>query len=263
MGDQSYNYINITINGESYAFNSTNRHLFPAKNANVQIYTNTHQLSCSLELDDIGKEKIKLFESTNKNTQVNFYFYEDKTSITLPSEMTANLVGFFKNYKPESKPDYCCINFAYELAYGRDVVKEDNSLDYFQLHDAQPFCEEQLIPGDIVFLYKDPPTYLPFHFAIYISHQSYLSLFGTIGPMIISTLDDMKYGFQVDTCVKVSKKHMTNTTEINPPAINKKTEKQSQKNIIKHGLFATTSIVASALTSKYLAPWMTRKRFNA
>ena len=123
------------------------------------------------------------------------YFEKENIKIRLPETMTKNLVTFFKEYRPKERNPYYCLHFLYEILYGRYTVHYDNELYDLIQKSPESFNEEKLTPGSTVYLYKKrflSGEKTNEHFAICIGgtgQKSYLSLSGSKGPMLMSTLD--------------------------------------------------------------------------
>lgn len=225
-------YIKLTVHERAFtATNLENNLVFPIRGVTVELRSDSpSEILFSIYLCQLNHESATHFKELDKKTKVQIFFEQDNVTTTLPDEMSSNFVNFLKHYKPKNNPIYCCINFAYEMLYGRGVIKNDNSPDDFNESLRDLFSEEKLNCGDIVYLYDASKSYV--HYAIYIGQNEYLSLFGRSGPLIITSLDAMKKGFGANICVNVSKKHLLNAHEP-----------------IKYGLFATTIAAAGLLYS--------------
>jgi hypothetical protein len=202
-----YHFVKISVNEiELNIINYSNGIMFPIMDANVTIHSHNHaeKESPSIKLHEINHTTKEFFASTNKEYSVEIFFCKSKVTTKLSPEMTLNLINFLKLYKPTSNSNYCCVNFAYEIVYGRGKVVDDNNPKNFDELSCNAFSEEKLIPGDTVRLYKANKE--PRHDAIFIGQNRYLSLFGNIGPLTVSTLDACKKGFEADTCVQTIKK---------------------------------------------------------
>lgn len=218
---QPYKYIKITINGDEPVLNISNGLIHTRKIAHLEIYSDVNQIDQSfpsLKLKSLNQETTKLFETIDVNIPVEFYFAENKVTTSLPKEMSANLVRFLKRFRPEyNKKDYCCIDFAYEMAYGRDKYEKYHTgrlKDYFDQADPNIFNENNLISGDIVYMYKSKDLF-PYHWAIFIGQRCYLSLNGVApGPLGIATLEEMKKSNLSDICIKVSKINNNNSNNL-------------------------------------------------
>ena len=208
INTQDYQYINIAIFGNTTCYNVWNNVYYDIKSALLGHYSFCSKISSFVQLYEFNKETTKLFTSTNENTPVHFYFFESQVITTLPENMNANLVTFFKNYKPEYNNNYCCINFAYEIAYGRGVIKNDNEItvDINRIKDT--IYEENLSPGKIVVMFKqNNMDFSNVHYAIYLGQQYYLYLSGTQdGKLLVSSLEAMKKGYQAETCIVFEEK---------------------------------------------------------
>ncbi len=199
-----YRFVKLTVNGsEIKATNRVSHVEVPIMDVSVTIHSRDVKGSSSIKLHEINHTTATFFESTNEEYSVEIFFCKSKVTTTLPAEMSSNLINFFKLFKPTSKSKYSCINFAYEMAYGRGKIVNDSNPGNFDESSSSAFSEDKLIPGDIVRLNKADKFR---HYAIFIGQNYYLSLFGKVGPLVISTLDVCKKSFDADRCVQVFKK---------------------------------------------------------
>jgi hypothetical protein len=207
-GDKPCTNIRIIIHEtQSYSRNLENGAIYPLQNITINLFSKDNSRSKSIEIFDINHAPSSLFESLDENEDIHFYFDKNKTSTTLPHEISAHLIKFLKQGKPDKNPDYCCINFAYELLYGRGVIKDDNSPNYFRGHTFQ---EEKIKPGTVIYLYKILENVqinreINRHFAIAIGENYYISIHGSTGPIAICSLDAMKVYCQSNQCLEVKK----------------------------------------------------------
>ena len=142
-------------------------------------------------------------ELVNDKKRIEIFFHKSNKTYFMPRIINANLVKFLRLYKPEEKPRYSCLHFIYEMIYGRGVIEDDYDSKYVFEDKTETFNESKLVIGDIVHLYTDSET--PPHFALYIADGFYLSLFGTIGPLVIATLDMMKKFYGLDSVIRGQK----------------------------------------------------------
>jgi hypothetical protein len=208
-----YRFVKITVNAnELTATNVSRNTVFPVKDVTVTINSRDTSRSHNTEslpihLDEINHTTAKFFAAVNKEYSIEFFFCNNKVTTKLPAEMTLNLIKFLKLYKPKTNSDYSCINFAYEMVYGRDKVGSDNKTEHFNELPSSEFSEKKLVPGDIVHLFNANKKL--HHYAVSIGQNHYLSLFGAkSGPLIVSTLDAIKKGFETDICVQAIKKRL-------------------------------------------------------
>ncbi len=202
-----YRFVKITVNGnELNALNVDNNVEFPVMDATVTINSHDEKGYSSIKLYEINHTTAEFFAPTNEQYSVEIFFCNNKVTTKLSAEMSLNLINFLKLYKPKFNSDYCCINFAYEMAYGRGKVVNDNDPENFDELTNSAFSEEKLVPGDIVHLFNARKDL--HHYTISIGQNYYLSLFGASGPLIVSTLDACKKGFETDICVQAIKKKL-------------------------------------------------------
>jgi hypothetical protein len=208
-----YLFVKITVNeNELIATNNSSNTVFPVMDVTVTV--NSHGTSRShnteslpIRLNEINHTTAKFFAAVNEEYSIEFFFCKNKVTTKLPAEMSLNLINFLKLYKPKSNSDYCCINFAYEIAYGRGKIVTDNKTEHFDELQSSVFSEKKLIPGDIVHLFNANKRL--HHYAVSIGQNHYLSLFGTkSGPLIVSTLDAIKKGFETNICVQAIKRSL-------------------------------------------------------
>jgi hypothetical protein len=205
--DAQYTDLKVIVHeSQSYCIHSDRGIEFPIQNVTLYLSTKDSKSSKSVELCDINHAPPTLFESLNESADIHFYFDKNKISTFLPREMNSNLIKFLKLGKP-SNPDYCCINFSYELLYGRGVIKDDNSVKSFH---AYTFQEEKIKTGTIAYFYKTFKTeksskQINQHFAIYIGENYYLSLHGANGCLAISNSSSIKEYCQGGECMEVKR----------------------------------------------------------
>jgi hypothetical protein len=202
---QPYRYVKVTINAEEIdLINIDNNVVFHGMDTDVTIHRSDDVIK-SMKLLDLDHETKNFFDRVNEEYRIEFYFCHNKVTTTLPNEISSNLIKFLKLYRPNPNGNYCCINFAYEMTYGRGNIKYDNDTSYFNELSSSEFSENKLVPGDIVHLYNAKEPITKFHYAIYIGQSYYLSLFGITGHLIITPLEEVKRGFNADTCVQAVK----------------------------------------------------------
>jgi hypothetical protein len=206
---QIYDTIKVIINGHEQVKNIDNGIETQVKNAIIEFH-DTNKNHSLIYLWQLDNEKAKLFSSYNKNTSIQFYFAEDQITTCLPKKINDNLVEFFKLYKPTDNKDYCCLDFAYEMAYGRNSLKEGTinlSIDGPPSpHNTQN--EKHLTAGKIISLFKYPKTGdgKISHHAIYLDNGYYLSLFGTQGPLKVASLESMQKIYESDIAIVFEEK---------------------------------------------------------
>lgn len=202
-----YRFIKIIVNGnELNAINCSNNIAYPVMDTTVIIDSFYGKKTTSIELYKINHDSTKFFDTVTEEYSIEIFFYNSKTTIKLPTEMSLNLINFFKLYKPKSNSNYCCINFAYEMAYGRGKIVKDNDRSNFDELSTSVFSEEKLTPGNIVHLFDAKK--INHHYTIFIGKNYYLSLLGNSGPLAVTTLDAIKKGFSADICVQAVKKKL-------------------------------------------------------
>ena len=230
--------------------NRSNNVVFPIRGVTVELHSGSpNRILFSIYLSGLNHETSTHFKALDKKTKVQIFFEQDNVTTTLPDEMSGYFVNFLKHYRPKGKQNYCCINFAYEMLYGRGVIKNDNAIDDFNVSPSDLFSEEKLNCGDIVYLHNDNDSNKNVHYAIYIGQNEYLSLFGTTGPLMITSLDAMKKGFGADICSNISKKQRSNAHEPIKNVIN-----LYRNELIKSVFFATTIAAAGLFYSSSLRP---------
>lgn len=238
-----YRFVKLTVNGnELDAKNLSTNVVFPIMDSTVTIVSNNRKETSSIKLHEINHSTAKFFDPVTEEYSVVIFFSNSKAATKLPAEMSLNIINFLKLYKPMSNSNYCCINFAYEMAYGRGKIAKDNDTSNFDELSNSTFSEAKLAPGSIVHLFDTSKT--NHHYAISIGQNYYLSLFGTKGPLIVTTLDAVKKGFSADTCVQAIKK-------VEAP----KKFKNSANNLIRYGFYATAAVasayVIEGITTKF------------
>ncbi len=205
MSLQPYTIFKVIVH-ESQSFKTNNKGItVPVQNLSLILATQNGKESTRLETDDFGKIPLdKIIRLDGEcDVDVSFYFEKSKKTIKLPKQMNINLITFLSQGVPSEKPEYCCIQFMYELLYKRGFIKNDANLTSLILHDS--YSEEKSYPGTAVYLYKKLLNeFTNDHFAIYIGENYYISMFGKSGLIAISDLDAMKKCFDASECVEVS-----------------------------------------------------------
>lgn len=183
-------------------------------NVNKAYFTN-HENTLINELNDETKKLFNKYETleiyiknNSKKIQKSFNgttIFLCATNITyykkidLPVEMKYNLLNFVKQFKTD-KENYCCINFMYELIYGRKKIKFDNSYLQSQLSNINI---KNIKTGEVVLL-SDSNT-KNIHLAINLNKQFYISLLGTSGPLTISTFEELTKLYKINEIYKFNK----------------------------------------------------------
>lgn len=174
----------------------------------IEISSGSQYESKSISLHKVNHQTLDIFESITNEYKIEIFYPKNKVTQRLPDELGIHLINFLILYKPKHIASYCCINFAYEMAYGRDIIKYDNFIDnFFNEKPDSLFNEEKLNIGDIVHLYKKifGCFNMNHHYAIYLGQGYYLSLFGRVGSLAVTTLDAMKQLYQADICTQCFK----------------------------------------------------------
>lgn len=256
----SYKYIRITVN-DNPVIMRTDCGEYPVPNTSIEWTNEETEKSRSINLLELNHGTTRLFSSVNEQYKIEISFRKDNVTITLPDHINTNLVNFIKLYKPVWNPNYCCINFAFEMEYGSRSVASLNDPLYFHYYQSSPdtFSEDTLSCGDAVHLYDT--GYAVNHFAIYLDKKYYISLIGTGGPLLISTLDQLKFIYK---STHVSKIHLisgqdpnptANTTELSPiqhyrqDPISKVTTSNICANFFKRAVLPATSDVGATITA--------------
>jgi hypothetical protein len=114
---------------------------------------------------------------------------------SLPKKCNDTLLKYLLNGRPS--PKYCCVDFLMDTV-GR---YSDLTVNHIVGHwIEQEYEETSLNTGDGIVIYNEVKK--PVHFAIYLCNCIYLSLFGSSGPLIATTLNEMKTGFGGVTAYK-------------------------------------------------------------
>lgn len=212
--DSSYKYIRITVN-DNPVIMRTDCGDYPVPNTSLELTNEEPEKSRSINLLELNHETKQLFSSVNEQYKIEISFRKDNVTIALPDHINTNLVNFIKLYKPVWNPNYCCVNFVYEMEYGSRSVASLNDPLYFHYYQSSPdtFSEDTLSCGDAVHLYDT--EYKVNHFAIYLDKKYYISLIGTGGPLLISTLDQLKFIYKT---TQVSEIRLFSDQDPNPNA---------------------------------------------
>ena len=90
------------------------------------------------------------------------------------------------------------------MKFGRSPIPDCNSSQYFYYHQssANDFSEDTLSCGDSVHLAD--AEYKKHHYAVYLANGYYISLLGTGGPLLISTLDQLKHFYHATQIARIS-----------------------------------------------------------
>lgn len=158
------------------------------------------------ELDHNNKKLFENYETLN--IYVNKNNFEEK--VVLPTELKSNLLNFIKNFKTNKKY-YCCINFVYELMYGREQIFRDNFLYGMQL---SYFDIKKIQRNDVIIMYdyyKDNDIN-KMHVAIHLDKEYFISLIGTNGPLTITSLEELTKLYDMH---KIKKFYKVNINIIN------------------------------------------------
>lgn len=207
--DSSYKYIKIVINDNELlsVFDDDNGDLCHVMNARIELHNEEQKESPFtpfIRLHELNHETSKLFASVNEQYKVDIFFSKNNVTTRLPEPMCSNLVNLLKIYKPVLNPNYCCINFVYEMQYGRGSFPSDDSPTYFYYYQspANDFSEDMLSCADVVRLFD--ASYDNDHYAIYLGENYYISKFGNVGPLLISTLDQAKQSYHSTQVARIS-----------------------------------------------------------
>lgn len=161
----------------------------------------------SLYLHELNHKTTHLFDSFSEKDKIEVFFEKIQKTFILPEKMNKNLIHFFKQYKPKDVPLYCCHDFAYEIKYARENIRVEH-------HSSESRFDriEAPVAGDLIVLFQKEPTatgeVVPIHSAIYIGHDLCLSLSGVKGPLIVTTLSEIKK-------VYASPHHAVLTSDVN------------------------------------------------
>ncbi|MDA8792641.1 hypothetical protein N9N67_05310 [Bacteriovoracaceae bacterium] len=147
------------------------------------------------ELKKLGKNDKK-----NSFEKVNFAFLESdiqsENYVNLPEPINSNLIDYFKGLP--KKKSYDCNAFAHHL---NGVEYEKDNFDYEKWNitlisdniNAFINSDREFKIGDTIILANSYEDFT--HAAVYISNGVYISKFADVGPIIFTTLDEMKNGF--------------------------------------------------------------------
>lgn len=124
----------------------------------------------------------------------------------LPLEQQKNLLEIIKQGRPT--PGFCCLHFV-DYMFGRYQQPNYTQLDYKKYvctaFAIQKLCldalDNLLAPGDAICLMRkfradkieESMRKHYDHFALYLGHGLFASLYGSIGGIVISTLQEMRY----------------------------------------------------------------------
>lgn len=137
----------------------------------------------------LGRNKTiqKVYDQLNMLFQI-----ESKKEIRLdpsmPKKCNDALLKLLLNGRPS--PKYCCVDFFMDTVGLYSNLTVNNIVGKWE---AQKFEETSLNTGDGIIIYNEVEK--PVHLAIYLTNGIYLSLFGASGPLIATTLNEMKTGF--------------------------------------------------------------------
>ena len=124
-----------------------------------------------------------------------------KQKITLPYIVKQNLLTLLKKPNLRLFPTFCCVDFI-NFLFGQLEEKNTFSVPCWDIYEISSTSDLTL--GDAIYLSKGNQIT---HFALYISDNVYLSLFGTNGPLIITSLGEIKKGFDGNSVYKISPKN--------------------------------------------------------
>ena len=122
-------------------------------------------------------------------------------TVEMPEPMLARMADYVRT-KELQPAAFNCLSFA-KHANGLPQSQSAEGIPQFEPHywDICPMDDEaSLKSGDTVFIAElpDPTEYSATHFAVYLNDGLYLSKFGNTGPLIASSLPEMKKGFGGD-----------------------------------------------------------------
>lgn len=110
--------------------------------------------------------------------------------IDLPEDMIGRIATFIREDHAREGSFDCTsfIHFVNGIRYefGRFIPEK---------WDMSPFDERAAVPGDSVMTAKDPEHSVVAHFALYLGEGLYLSKFGVIGKLAVTTLENMRKAF--------------------------------------------------------------------
>lgn len=142
-----------------------------------------------------GKEiYLHSLEPLNLFDHARLYFFVTESEghrkrVILPPEMNSRIIAYLKAGGAPSVP-FDCNCFAHFMN-GKEY--EFNRFSYSEWQIEEYSSEKNLVPGSTILIGHDRTNIT--HLAIFLGSGFYLSKFGTCGPLIVTTLDQMKKGF--------------------------------------------------------------------
>jgi len=203
-GKEAYTNLSITVHQSQETFFFTqSKTTCVVQPCTLNLTTTDGKKSKSVTLYNFKNTEPRLFESLNESSDINFYLEKSKTTTKLPQHMTEHFVNFLKHGEPQGKSLYCCINFSYELVFGRRVIPFDNEVNYYQ-HHGNTTLQGEANPGTAIHLYEALNNQqINHHFAISLGSNYYLSMTGIHGPILICDLDEMKKLYKSTMCYEI------------------------------------------------------------
>jgi hypothetical protein len=116
----------------------------------------------------------------------------NRKRVILPPEMDSRLIAYLKAGAAPSSP-FDCNCFAHYMN-GKTYVFGTFNNSEWQVEELS--SERNLVPGNTILIGHNRANIT--HLAIFLRGGFYLSKFGGTGPLIITTLDEMKKGFGGD-----------------------------------------------------------------
>lgn len=192
---------------------------FPVNEVTVRVCDAKGKEINSVKLNELNEKTTHLFGQVNAFMHPVLIVFSDGTRLLLSEEETINLIGFFQKYRPENRKNYGSESFIREMAYQRnsdEKLKDDQANPYhisyhyrtfIRATNPENFDEKKLAVGEMVQLFDEENRDAKgsSHFAMYLGKGFYLSLFGTRGPLIVTTLNAMGKGFYTNACVSLRK----------------------------------------------------------
>lgn len=119
-------------------------------------------------------------------------------SINLSEEMNQRIVSYLRAGGPPSSPFDCNCFAHYMNGVGYIFGKFYNDKWVISTFEGN----RSLKPGDTILIGKNGDDFS--HLAIYLGHDLYLSKFGSIGPLLVTTLPAMILNFEAKRVVKIT-----------------------------------------------------------
>jgi len=183
---------------------NTDEVFFRGFDTKIEVHSAQSQQTKSVKVMDLTHDNVATFGELKVSDQVEIHFMKSGNVVALPKEMGVHLINFLQQYKPNRNKDYCCVDFACEMAVGRGIYQRCKA-------ESHALDEKKLTVGDVVYLNDGSQPNR--HAAIYLGDHCYLSLLGRGGPLFVTTLSEMKRGYKIENGV-----HLTSFARVNDNA---------------------------------------------